>query len=49
SLLTPSVYIYNICFKYAPNFGYASAVSYVLVLIVAILSFIQLKTVGERE
>jgi len=49
SLLTPSVYIYNICFKYAPNFGYASAVSYILVLIVAILSFIQLKTVGERE
>lgn len=49
SLLTPSVYIYNICFKYAPNFGYASAVSYVLVLIVAILSFIQLRTVGERE
>ncbi|ACK41800.1 MULTISPECIES: carbohydrate ABC transporter permease [Dictyoglomus] len=49
SLLTPSVYIYNICFKYAPNFGYASAVSYILVLIVAILSFIQLRTVGERE
>lgn len=49
SLLTPSVYIYNICFKYAPNFGYASAVSYVLVIIVAILSFIQLRMVGERE
>lgn len=48
SLLTPSVYIYNICFKYMPNFGYASAISYIIVLIVAILSFIQLRWAGER-
>lgn len=49
SLLTPSVYIYNVCFKYVPNFGYASAISYVIVLIAAILSLIQFKVVGERR
>ncbi|AMW32874.1 lactose/L-arabinose transport system permease protein [Fervidobacterium changbaicum] len=49
SLLTPSVYIYNVCFKYSPNFGYASAISYVIVLIAAVLAFIQFKVVGERE
>ncbi|HOJ92716.1 MAG TPA: sugar ABC transporter permease [Dictyoglomaceae bacterium] len=49
SLLTPSVYIYNICFKYVPNFGYASAISYVIVLIVAILSIIQFRVAGERQ
>lgn len=48
SLLTPSVYIYNICFKYMPNFGYAAAISYVIVIIVAILSFIQFKLAGEN-
>ncbi len=49
SLLTPSVYIYNICFKYMPNFGYAAAISYVLVNIVAILSLIQFKMAGEKN
>lgn len=49
SLLTPSVYIYNVCFKYVPNFGYASAISYTIVLIAAILSLIQFKVVGERR
>ncbi|MDU3350456.1 MAG: sugar ABC transporter permease, partial [Clostridium sp.] len=41
--ITISQYIYNLLFKYSPNFGYAAAISYVIVLIIVILSFIQLK------
>lgn len=47
SLLTLSIYIYNLCFKYMPNFGYAASISYVIVFIVAILSIIQLKVAGD--
>jgi len=49
SLLTMSVYIYNLCFKYMPNFGYASTVAYVIVILVAILSIIQFKLVGDKR
>lgn len=41
SFMTLSVYIYNICFKYVPNFGYAATISYVIVFMIAILSIIQ--------
>ena len=44
-----SQYIYNLCFKYSPNFGYAAAVSYVVVLIIVILSFIQFKIGGDKR
>lgn len=46
--ITISQYIYNLMFKYTPNFGYAAAVSYVVVVIIMVLSFIQLK-VGDKE
>ena len=49
SLLTLSVYVYNLCFKYMPNFGYAATVSYAIVLIVAILSIIQFKVMGDKK
>lgn len=49
SLLTLSVYIYNLCFKYTPNFGYAATVSYVIVFIVAILSVIQFRVAGDEK
>lgn len=48
SLLTLSIYIYNVCFKYAPNFGYAAAISYVIVAIVVVLSIIQFKLAGDE-
>ncbi|MBO7135197.1 MAG: sugar ABC transporter permease [Spirochaetaceae bacterium] len=48
STLTISQYIYDISFKYNPQFGYAAAVSYVILIIVALLSFIQLK-IGDKE
>ncbi len=44
---TLSQYIYNLSFKYVPSFGYAAMVSYVIVIIVAILSFIQFKVAGD--
>ena len=47
--ITISQYIYNLLFKYSPNFGYAAAVSYVIVLIIVILSFIQLKAGGDKN
>lgn len=49
SLLTMSVYIYNLCFKYMPNFGYAATVAYVIVILVAILAFVQFKLAGDRR
>jgi lactose/L-arabinose transport system permease protein len=49
STLTLSLYIYNLSFKYVPNFGYAATVSYVIVVLVAILAFIQFYAARERE
>ena len=47
--LSISQYIYNLCFKYTPDFGYASAVSYSIVVMVAFLSFIQFKLAGDQN
>ena len=46
--ITISQYIYNILFKYSPDFGYAAAVSYVIVVMIVVLSFIQMK-VGDKN
>ncbi len=46
--ITISQYIYNLLFKYQPNFGYAAAVSYVIVILIVALSFIQMK-VGDKD
>lgn len=47
--VTISQYIYNLLFKYSPNFGYAAAISYVIVLIIVVLSFIQLKAGSDKN
>lgn len=47
--MTISQYIYNLSFKFTPNFGYAATVSYAVVIIVAILSFIQFKVAGDSD
>lgn len=44
--LTISQYIYNVLFKYNPDFGYACAMSFVVVVMIVALSFVQ-KKVGE--
>ncbi len=47
--LTLSVYIYNICFKYTPNFGYAATVSYAILLIIALLTFVQFTVSRDKD
>lgn len=46
---TISNYIYDLSFKFSPNFGYAAAVSYVIVFMIIILSLIQFKVGGDRN
>lgn len=47
--LSISQYIYNLSFEYTPDFGYASTVSYVIVMLVVILSIIQFRVAGDKE
>jgi lactose/L-arabinose transport system permease protein len=45
--LTISLYIYDLIFRNVTQFGYASAVSYTILIMVAVLAFIQMK-IGDR-
>jgi lactose/L-arabinose transport system permease protein len=47
--MTLSLYIYNLTFKFMPSFGYASTVSYVIVVLVGILSFLQFMVARDRR
>lgn len=49
STLTLSLYIYNLSFKFMPSFGYAATVSYVIVILVALLSVVQFFAARERQ
>ena len=49
STLTLSLYIYNVTFRYMPSYGYAATMSYVIVLIVALLSFAQFYAARDRS
>jgi lactose/L-arabinose transport system permease protein len=49
STLTLSLYIYNLTFKFMPSFGYAATVSWVIVVIVGILSFLQFLVARDRR
>ncbi|MFD2655036.1 carbohydrate ABC transporter permease [Gracilibacillus thailandensis] len=49
STMTISMYIYNLSFEYTPDFGYAATVSYVVLILVVILSFIQFRVAGDRD
>jgi lactose/L-arabinose transport system permease protein len=49
STLTLSLYIYNLTFRFMPNFGYAATVSYVIVVLVGILSFLQFMVARDRR
>lgn len=49
STLTLSLYIYNLTFKFMPSFGYAATVSYVIVILVALLAFLQFYATRERD
>ena len=47
--ITMSHYIYNVSFKYVPNFGYAASMSYLILFLVAVLAFVQLKVGDKRD
>lgn len=47
--ITMSHYIYNMSFKYVPNFGYAAAMSFLILVLVAILAFLQMKVGDKRD
>lgn len=46
--LTLALYIYNLTFRFMPSFGYAATVSWVIVLLVVILSWVQFKVAKDR-
>lgn len=48
STMTMSHYIYNTSFVQSPNFGYAAAMSIVILVMVAVLALIQMKVGDER-
>ena len=47
--ITMSHYIYNMSFKYVPNFGYAAAMSFIILILVAILALLQMKVGDKRD
>ncbi len=49
STLTLSLYIYNLTFRYMPSYGYAATVSYVIVVMVALLALLQFYLAKERS
>jgi len=44
-----SQYIYNLSFKYTPDFGYAATVSYSIVIFIVLFSVLQFKAAGDRN
>ncbi len=42
-------YLYELSFQKNPNFGYAAALSYVILIMVAVLAFLQMKVGDKRD
>jgi lactose/L-arabinose transport system permease protein len=49
STVTLSLYIYNLTFKFMPSFGYSATVSWVIVVLVGILTFLQFMMARDRR
>lgn len=47
--MTMSHYLYEISFQKNPNFGYASAISYVILILVAVLALVQMRVGDKRD
>jgi lactose/L-arabinose transport system permease protein len=47
--MSMSHYLYEVSFLKNPNFGYASALSYVILILVAVLAFVQMKVGDKRD
>lgn len=46
---TISEYIYDLSFNFVPNYGYAAAVSYVVLLIIVVITVLQKKVTGDHD
>ena len=46
---TISKYIYDLSFVYVPSYGYAAAVSYVVLILIIILTIVQKGMTGEKK
>ena len=46
---TISEYIYDLSFNYVPNYGYAAAVSYVVLVIIVLITIVQKKVTGDHD
>jgi lactose/L-arabinose transport system permease protein len=49
STMTLSLYIYNATFRQMPSYGYAATMSYVVVLMVALFSFLQFYAARDKS
>lgn len=49
STITMSHYVYNTCFINVPNFGYGSAMAFIIFIMVAVLALINLKVGDTRD
>ncbi len=49
TIMSMSHYLYEVSFLKNPNFGYAAAISFVILVLVAILAFIQMKVGDKRD
>ena len=47
--MTMSHYLYEVSFQRNPNFGYGAALSYVILILVAVLAFIQMRVGDKRD
>lgn len=47
--MTMSHYLYELSFMKSPNFGYAAAISYIILILVAVLALIQMKVGDKRD
>lgn len=47
--MTISHYLYMVSFRNSPNFGYAAAISYVILIIVAVLAAFQIRVGDKRD
>jgi len=46
---TISQYIYNLSFEYTPDFGYAAAISFTIVVMIVFFSIIQFRFAGDKN
>jgi lactose/L-arabinose transport system permease protein len=47
--MTMSHYLYELSFQKNPNFGYAAAISYAILILVAVLAAVQMKVGDKRD